>query len=217
MLKLNMAKKKPESNPEMKQIVREAILESERLAEQEILDQSQPATAPEESAQPLDTSSPATSEPDHFDELIGRAEEVEQEGEKAAISAKMLTQDQFRQSFIGLHGMASSFTGWQSLALPNSHVNEATANEVADTLYETILDVPMLHFMIQPGNKWLGRTIVMAVYVQGMRQAITAEAAQKRKEKGEEISYAKAKAASKQKTHDSGELTPEQQAALTGA
>ena len=164
----------------------------------------------------LNTSSPATHEPDHFDHLINEAEEAEAEEGRAAISAAMLTQEQFRQSFIGLHGMASSFTGWQSIALPNSQINAATANEVADTLYETILDVPMLHFLIQPGNKWLGRALVMAVYVQGMRGAVMAERAEKRKAAGK-ADFGAAKRATQQKSHDSGELSPDQVAALTGA
>jgi hypothetical protein len=179
---------------------------------------SQPEKKPELDSQPdLHTSSPET-EASHFDELINEAENVEQERELAAVSSTMLTQDQFRQSFIGLHGMAATFSGIQSIALPNSRIDGATANEVADMFYETILDVPMLHFMLQPGNKWLGRALVMTVYVQGMRGAVLAEIAEKRAASGK-ADFAKAKKATAKptKTHDSGELTPDQAAALTGA
>lgn len=170
---------------------------------------------PENSQQDLGTSSQATSETSHFDHLIDEAETEHAQQRQAEVSATMITKDQFRQSFIGLHGMAASFSGVQSLALPNSHVNEQTANEVADTIYETIMDVPMMHFILQPGNKWLGRAFVMAVYVQGMRGAIAAEMATRTPQK------AQPKKQQSQPTKpadpDSGDLSPDQVAALTGA
>lgn len=92
----------------------------------------------------------------------------------------MLTREQFRDSFIGLHGIAATVSGKQCLALPNSRVDLKTAGDVADTFYETILDVPVLHFILKPGNKWLGRALVMGVYVQGMRAAMLEESAQGR-------------------------------------
>lgn len=163
----------------------------------------------------LNTSSQQTSETSHFDHLIDEAETEHAQQRQAEVSATMITKDQFRQSFIGLHGMAASFSGVQSLALPNSHVNEQTANEVADTIYETIMDVPMMHFILQPGNKWLGRAFVMAVYVQGMRGAIAAEMATRTPQK------AQPKKQQSQPTKpadpDSGDLSPDQVAALTGA
>lgn len=126
------------------------------------------------------SSQPQNDEPSHFDDLIEDQDTVEQEQERAQISSKMLTQEQFQQSFFGLHGMAAMFTGLQSLALPNKHVNEMSATEVADALYETILDIPMLHFMLQPGNKWLGRAFVIGAYVRGMSMAVSEEKQQRR-------------------------------------
>lgn len=161
------------------------------------------------------TSSPENEEPSHFDHLIEKGDDPSPDHAPAPQN-QLLSQEQFRQSFIGLHGMAASFSGIKALALPNSHINEGTAHEVADTLYETIQDVPILHFLIQPGNKWLGRALVMAVYVQGMRGAVAQEMAEKRKY-SQKMDYSAAKRAAKpQKSHDSGDLTPDQAAALTG-
>ncbi len=177
---------------------------------------SQPSAPPEVLPQDLANSSQEVeSQTSHFDSLIDEIEEFEQEQELESASLNMLTRQQFEESFIGLHGMAAAFSGLESIALPNSRVDTGTANEVAGAIYETILDVPMLHFILQPGNKWLGRALVMVVYVQGMRGAVGAELAARRKDAGGKMDYTKAKK-SAQKSHDSGELSPEQAAALTG-
>jgi hypothetical protein len=166
--------------------------------------------------QDLNTSSQATIDEtvtgfDHFLEQAEAEQEQQREAEQQAVISKMMTREEFRQNFIGLHGFASVATGIQALSLPNTHINEATANEVADTFYETILDVPMLHFMLYPGNKWLGRGFVVMMYVQGMRAAIKVE-----RGKGQKADFSAAKQSTKQKTHDTGELSPDQAAALTG-
>lgn len=165
---------------------------------------------PEASAPPLNTSSPETNnEATHFDDLIAQHEEVQAQEAQSAITATMLTQEEFRESFIGLHGVASAFSGLQSIALPNNRIQQATANEIADTLYETILDIPMLHFILQPGNKWLGRGFMLIVYIQGMRGAVIEELRAKNQ------SQKKAQGQRpEQKSHDSGDISPDQAAAL---
>lgn len=178
---------------------------------QETLNQSQSEASQQEEAlqQELRTSSQATTtSPDHFDDLLGLEQPAAPEP-----SNILLTQDQFRQSFIGLHGMTSSFTGLKSIALPNNRINEGTANEIADTFYETILDIPMMHFMLQPSNKWLGRAICIGIYVQGMRGAISEELQERAKKAQPEKKQQPMK---RQKSHDTGELSPDQVATLTG-
>lgn len=152
-------------------------------------------------------------EPTHFDDLIGQSERQEQERQTAQISAKMLNKEEFRASFIGMHSLAAAMSGIKAIALPNSNIQEATANEIADMFYETILDIPLLHFMLQPGNKWLGRGMLMLVYVQGMRGAILEELREKDQPKEQEtMSFSKAKKAAKGSGEDG--LTPDQLAAL---
>ena len=158
-----------------------------------------------------------TNEPSHFDHLIAEIDEQEAEQaqeqaeeEHKALTSKMLTRDEFRDSFVGLHGAAAAFTGIKALALPNSHINTATADEVSDTIYETILDIPMLHFMLYPGNKWLGRGFVMVMYVQGMRNAIGEEVAARNNAQSEKSKSSTAKKAE-------GDVSSDQAAALGAA
>lgn len=151
-------------------------------------------------------------EPTHFDHLIEEEAQAEEVEERAAVSGQMLTQEEFRKSFFGLHGMAATFSGLKSLELPNSHVSAETGSEIADTIYETILDVPLLHGLLYPNNKWIGRGFMMIVYVQGMRGAIREELQARQPQKPEKSSFSKAKKA----TSGEGELSPDQLAALTG-
>lgn len=185
----------------------------------QILEKSAP---PEKQTQQLDPQEPSQasssissslmSEASHFDDLIAATEDIPVEETPNPTSTK-LTEEQFRQSFIGLHSMASSVSGISALALPNTHINERTAHEVADTLYESILDVPMLHFLLEPGNKWIGRALVMAIYVQGMHSALKHEKASKRRTHKEQRSTQ----GPPQNTHSSSDLSPDQIAALTGS
>lgn len=126
----------------------------------------------------------------YFDHFIEEGESIQQEQAMQSVQSGMLSQDQFRETFIGMHGIGSAMTGIKALALPNNNINADLANEVADTIYETILDVPMFHFILQPGNKWLGRGFVMIAYVQGMRTAIAQEKGVKPKAKFEDVKKA---------------------------
>ena len=149
----------------------------------------------------------------HFEqEAEAELEQIEKEQEQERASLR-LSKDDFRKSFFGMHSAAAAFTGRKALALPNSHVNEDIGNEVSDAIFETIEDIPMLHFMLEPNNKWIGRAFVMVVYVQGMRNALAAEKGAINKQANKQ----KQTQARDQKSHDTGELTPEQMAALTGA
>jgi hypothetical protein len=123
----------------------------------------------------LNTSSqemPTNNEPSHFDDLIG---DIEQEEKEQFVEKTLVDRETFRKSFIGLHKAGATFTGIQSLALPNTRIDEMTADEIADVFYETILDIPMLHSFLKPNNKWIGRGFIMIMYVKGMQGAIRDE------------------------------------------
>lgn len=217
--KSNQSQKPPEENqPESRRIdlsnPQPSILEA-------MSSQTQTESAPQLSISSQETSGSIHIEPvNYFDDLI-EGEEAQAEAEvRASVSASMLSKDQFIDSFFGLHKMAANMTGIEAIRLPNNKVDEPLGREVADTLYETILDIPMLHFMLQPGNKWLGRGFVMIAYVQGMRGAILEERRQKAQDKAINFSQAKRAQAKNQKSQQpqvEGELSPEQRAALTGA
>ena len=185
---------------------------------QEQLSQTEPqpenqTKATEASAEPLNTSSPQIdAEPTHFDDLISDAEASEFEHEQAEVRSNMLTQEDFRTLWVKGFGGASMLTGIKALSLPNSHVGIEEAEMCADAIYETILDIPALHFMLNPSNKWLERAMVIGMFTMGMRNAVIQEAIERRNEQA----GAQSKTKTKQKTHDTGELTPDQMSALTG-
>ncbi|PCI54030.1 MAG: hypothetical protein COB36_11020 [Alphaproteobacteria bacterium] len=161
--------------------------------------------------QDLNTSSPLTNDtPTHFNVLIEEKKRDEEQKKVAEVSSKLISLEEFQQSFIGLHGIASSFTGIQALTIPNSHVKEPTANDVAAVMYKNIRKIPMLHFILSPESTWLGDAFVMVVYVQGMRKAIGEELNTDEKAS---VNFSSAKRATQQPTED-GEPSEEQAAAL---
>lgn len=151
----------------------------------------------QDSAQPSNTSSPQTDAPTHFDELIEGAESAERVEQQQAIKSTMLREEDFRVLFVkGLSGL-SMVTGIESLRLPNTHVDVRGAEDCADAIYGTIVDIPALHFMLSPGNKWLERAFVVGMFSFGMVKAIEAEALAKvaAKKQAATMDYSKAKAA----------------------
>lgn len=160
----NVNKKQPEkpSQPETEKPFRERM----------------PELTGQQESQPENPSSPVSSqtiEVDYFDSLITEEQAAAQEVQAQIVASDLYSADEFRQSFFGLHAMASAMTGVKALALPNSRVTEEMGGNVSDALYETILEIPMMHFMLKRDGKWLGRAFVMFVYVQGMRGAIIEE------------------------------------------
>lgn len=140
---------------------------------------------------------------------------MEQEQEQAVVSNNVLPKDEWCKGFIAMHGMGAAFMGIKALALPNARIDGATAQQVAETFYEMILEIPMLHFMLQPGGKWLGRVMVIGMYAQGMRAAVGEELQERRNtaEKGSG-DFSAAKRATQ--PTEKGEPSAEQAAALAG-
>lgn len=163
--------------------------------------------------QDLNISSQGMNEPSHFDDLINAQEEAEHEQEREAITSTMLTQEDFRLLWVKAFSGASMLTGIKALRLPNGHVDIDAAHAASDAIYETILDIPALHFMLHPSNKWIERAFVVGMFGMGMRAAVIEEAIQRRKEAQKDAP----RPAPAAKSHDTGDLTPEQAAALTGA
>lgn len=160
----NLNKKQPEkpSQPETEKPFRERM----------------PELTGQQESQPENPSSPVSSqtiEVDYFDDLITEAQSAAQEAQAQIVASDLYSADEFRQSFFGLHGAASSIFRIKALALPNSGVSVELGGNVSDVIYETIFEIPMLHFMLKKDGKWLGRAFVMFMYVQGMRGAIIEE------------------------------------------
>lgn len=119
----------------------------------------------------------------------------------------------------GLSGV-SMLTGIDSLRLPNGHVDIRAAEDCADAIYGTILDVPALHFLLHPGNKWMERAFVVTMFSMGMVKAIEAEGREKlaAKRAAQTMDYSKAKAATTAAKTAKAEGQPddEQRMALVG-
>jgi hypothetical protein len=86
-----------------------------------------------------------------------------------------MSEEDFVESFIGMHQMGSAITGVKAIALPNSHVSQDMGEDFAKLLYKRILAVPMLHFMLDPRATWLGDIMIAVAYMRGMQNAVREE------------------------------------------
>ena len=212
-----------------KKITTSSITEAKREAPQEVaqadIAEGQSVKLPPQSHQPMEqvleeqlniSSPPHEEATTHFDDLIEGANSEEVAQEQAIINNSLVPRDEWCRGFIAIHGIGATFTGIQSIALPNSQINIATAQEVAETFYDMILEVPMLHFMLQPGGKWLGRIFVVGAYARGMSVAVGTEMRERREiSENKNSNFSDAKRATKPR--EDGEPDASQVAALTGA
>lgn len=114
--------------------------------------------------------------PDHFDELISESEI--NLGLKAAPAPRdILNPDEFHTVFCGGFNFSHHITGLQSLKVDK---NDEAARGASQALYDTILDVPMLHFMLKPGGKWMERGFAILAFAGPMAQSLNAELAEKK-------------------------------------
>ena len=204
MLKNLMIGKKKQETPSTTEAKREP--EQTTTAETLALEgQTTAAETPPVSPPGLNISSqPQNDEPSHFDDLI-------EDQERVTIRSGVLPKDEWSKGFIALHGMGAAMSGIKAIALPNERIDEATALQVAETFYDMLLEIPMLHFMLQPGGKWLGRVMIINMYAHGMRMAIGAELHERRNAEKQSGNFSAAKRAT-QPTE--GEPSAEQAAAL---
>lgn len=159
---------------------------------------------------PLNTSSPNESTT-HIDRLIADTEDSlagAPIGGAIAPTAGMLKKDEFHKSFIAVFKFGHGMSGLQSLHIPPERAG--AAEECTSALYESIIDIPALHFMLKPGNKWWGRALAIGTFTIPMAIGVSAElrarvAARHRQSSG---------SASTARQPIEGEPTAEQAAAL---
>ncbi len=123
--------------------------------------------------------------PTHFDSLIN--ENVGEDG--IEYDERQLTRDEFTLGLCGSMQAAGHFTGLRTLQAVSS--SEQRNVDGCHALYDTIQDIPVLHFLLSPGGKWFGRVMAIGAFtvpiVMGVKAEIAAkqELAQQKEEKAE--------------------------------
>lgn len=143
----------------------------------------------QEAAELPDTGSIASSDeaaggdepPSHFDGLIDDAPDTLPVHHDGGYNEAMLDKEAFHALFCGSFEVGSLMTGLKSL-----HVDKGDGKAVAASaaLYDTILDVPMLHFMLKPQGKWMARVMAMGMFGFSMSQAVKAELSERQRAAG---------------------------------
>lgn len=158
----------------MKEIVREAIEESERLH----TIPSQPAETPLDLSPDLNDSLPIDL-PDHFDDLIGDVSGSDVKTAQVVSGANIMTKDEYATFFRGGFKFARHMSGIKSLDITPQ--NEEAAKGAADAVYETIMDIPSLHWMLDKAlfGKWGERAFAIAAFSIPMAMAVKEELSQR--------------------------------------
>ncbi len=112
----------------------------------------------------------STSEADHFDQIevepeAGEAAPVsEAEGGAASLPVGadgLLTFEGFNEGFKAAFLIGGDLTGLQTLkAAPD----QATAVPASRALYDTLKEIPWMHWMLHPGGKWMQRAILIGAF-----------------------------------------------------
>jgi|GEM_PF-3170573 len=115
-------------------------------------------------------------EPDHFDDLLGESLGGS-DGGQPPTDGHMLDHGAFHALFCVSFNTASTVTKLQSLSVDKE--DEACQN-CTRALYETILDIPMLHFVLKPSGKWMERMIAIGMFTVPMAIGVSQELAARR-------------------------------------
>ena len=124
-------------------------------------------------------SSPGLSEPlpndtpTHFDSLLTAPELPSSEGGgDISNSAAMLQPEEFHKVFCLAFNVGSAVTRLKSLT-----VNEGDDRAIncSRAIYDTCLEIPALHFLLQPGGKWGGRILAIGAFAIPMSLAVKDE------------------------------------------
>ena len=176
---------------------------------------------PEVSETLLKSSSPDTATPTHFDSLLNGADMPVQDTAAPMSPAQeqggtgKIQREDFHKLFLTGFNVAHNLTGYKSLKVSPE---DSAAQDCSTAIYDTILDIPALHFLLNPSNKWMDRAVAIGAFTIPMAIAVKTEAAQKKKPvKQKPASFTTAKKATQEKSQQTGDPTPEQIAALTGA
>ena len=99
--------------------------------------------------------------------------EMEIDGPDALGPAGVLTKDQFYMAFSSVFDFSGMFLQLQSLPIQNHEVGSARA--ASDAIYDVAEKSPWFRFLIEPGNEWVQRALVVGVFAFGKVTAVKAE------------------------------------------
>lgn len=179
-------------------------------AQEEAVRRSQ-ATTSQASGQQFENSSP-NSGPAHLDALLDGPGAGESFDQAAAPSPARLTRDEFATAFRGGFQAAHEFSGLKSLDVSDK---EDRARACAFALYDTILDIPSLHWILDPRGKWAGRAFAIGMFVVPVGASVARELREQKRGQAPQqgpLNYTAAKASAKPPSD--GEPTAEQANAL---
>ena len=156
--------------------------------------------------------------PEHFDHLIDAAPDAPGGSMVGSVTSvpsteAVIDKEGFQSLFVGSFEFAHHFTGYQSLKVAKA---DARAKNCADALYETILDVPQLHFLIKPQSKWYGRAAAIGMFTIPMAIAVRNEHFARRHAAAQAPQKGQAEQHWPQQQPDENTPSAEQAAALNG-
>jgi hypothetical protein len=115
-------------------------------------------------------SSSAKNEADHFDDLITGPDP----GLADQITLVALGKDEFFNIFVACFQLSSHMTQLKSLMVSEGN---GAARNCSDAVYDCILDIPALHFLLDPQSKWAARAFAIGCFAVPMAITVKAELA----------------------------------------
>jgi hypothetical protein len=114
--------------------------------------------------------------PNHFDDLIDNSggDDGGNGDEPPTPSVDMLDQEAFHALFCVGFNTASTITKLQSLAV---NKDDDGCINCTRAIYDTIYDIPMLHFMLKPSGKWMERALAIGMFTVPMAMGVSQELA----------------------------------------
>lgn len=100
------------------------------------------------------------------------------EGSDGLSGPGRLTKEQFRKTFTGAFNVGGTVTKLRSLCIEPDAMEGAEA--AADAIYDTALEIPWLHWMVEPNNIHVQRAVVIGAFTVPKALAVRGELAARR-------------------------------------
>jgi hypothetical protein len=151
------------------------------------------------------TGSEATSGAEHLDhieipaEAIGAGEEGAGAPGAPAAPARV-TREQFAELLAAALGIAGAVTGLRSL--PIADAERPAFMPAAGAVYDTVVEIPALHWLLEPGNVYVQRALVVAAFVVPKARAVADELAAVRAARAKPAGSMRTEAAERARARD---------------